>query len=82
MPPFLFLSALIVGALATLFHLFLGKRFSELILYWLVGLAGFWLGQVASFFLHTRILMMGTLHPLEGVLGCLVALFIARWLKM
>jgi len=80
MPPALLFSALVAGISATLLHLFLGNRFSELFLYWLAGLVGFWLGQVASFFLHTHIFMMGTLHPLEGTLGCIAAILLARWL--
>ncbi len=82
MSPPLFLSIVISGLCGGLCHLFWGRRYSELLLLWALGLAGFWLGQLASSFLHTHFLMIGTLHPVEGVLGACALLLLIRWLRI
>ena len=82
MSPPLFLSIVISGLCGVLSHLLWGRRYSELPLFWVLGLAGFWLGQAASSFLHTNFLMIGTLHPVEGILGAWGLLLLVRWLRI
>jgi len=82
MPPSIFLSLVMVSISSVLFHLFLGERLTELALFWLLGLFGFWLGQLLALLLHTRFLMIGTFHPVEGLVGCWLFLFLAKWLKV
>lgn len=78
----MFLSFVMVSISSVLFHLFWGEKLRELVVFWLVGLVGFWLGQLVALFFHTEILMIGILHPVEGIAGCWLLLFIAKWLKV
>jgi hypothetical protein len=79
--------AILVGsALATLwaalFHLLLGRRWIELILYWFISLIGFAVGQSMSDALGFDFVMVGRVHLIEGTLGCWIAMLVARWLKL
>lgn len=82
MSPALFLSVIISGLCAAFGHLLWGRRYRELPLFWLLGLAGFWLGQLASSLLHLNLLVIGTLHPVEGVLGAFAVLLLVKWLRI
>ena len=68
--------------LAALFDLLLGKRWTDLILYWFTGLIGFFVGQAMSSALGLDWSMVGDVHVIEGSVCCLVAMAIARWLKV
>ena len=76
----------VISALATvwamIFHLVAGKRWTDLILYWFVGLIGFAVGQAMADVLGIRWLLLGQVHLIEGSLGCWVAMLVARWLKV
>ncbi|MHB1296774.1 MAG: hypothetical protein ACYC4R_17490 [Anaerolineae bacterium] len=67
---------------AALFHLILGKRLPDLILFWFVGLLGFAIGQAMSELFHMQFLMLGSVHVIQGTLGCWMAMLVARWLKV
>jgi len=47
-----------------------------------VALAGLVLGQFAANALGLRFAMMGEVHVVEGVVLALVAMFVAKWLKL
>ncbi len=80
-PPLVF-SFILVSIYAALFHLWWGKSVKELVLYWVAGLVGFGVGQLAGSSLGFKLLMIGQIYVLEGTLACWLFLFIARWLKM
>jgi len=42
---------------------------------------GFAIGELVGDFLGLDILMIGEIHVLEGTIGSLVLLFLAKWLK-
>ena len=67
--------------LGGVFQLVYGKRFSDLVLYWFVGLIGFFVGQGLADVAGLRLLLLGQVHVLEATLGCAAAMFVARWLK-
>ena len=79
--------AILVGsALATLwaamFHLLLGRRWLDFVLYWFVALIGFAVGQSMASALGFHFVMVGDIHFVEGTVGCWVAMLVARWLKL
>lgn len=67
---------------AALFHLFFGKRLSDLVLYWFVSLLAFAVGQAMADVLGARWLLVGDIHFLESSLACWGGMFVARWLKV
>lgn len=77
---------LVSSALATLwaamFHLFVGKKLPELVLYWFIGLVGFFVGQAMAEVLNLSWLLVGQVHILEGTCACWIAMLVARWLKV
>jgi hypothetical protein len=80
-PVFLLGSAL-ASLWAALFHVFLGKRLSDLVLFWFAGIMGFFLGQFAADLVGLRLLMLGQVHVVEATAACLLAMAIARWLRV
>lgn len=64
-----------------IFQLAFGKKAVDLVLYWLIGLAGFTLGQIAAEIAGSSILMIGDLHALEASVVCWAAMAIARRLR-
>jgi len=79
-PP-LVLSLIIASAYAAFFNLWQGGSARDLLLYLLACWLGFAIGELAGDFLGLDILMIGQIHVLEGTIGSLVLLFLARWLK-
>jgi hypothetical protein len=67
---------------AAMFHLFLGKNWADLLLYWFVGLVGFAVGQGMAEALRLPWLTVGQVHMIEGTIGCWVAMLVAWWLKL
>jgi hypothetical protein len=67
---------------AALFHLLLGKRWSDLVLSWFIALIGFGVGQAVAQTVGTEWMVVGELHLIEGTFICWLAMLIARWLRM
>jgi uncharacterized membrane protein YjjB (DUF3815 family) len=80
--PALLISSILATVWACFFHLLLGRRLSDLILYWFVGLVGFVVGQAMGQMFGFRWLLAGQVHLIEGTLACWTAMLIARWLKV
>ena len=76
------LSVVLATILAALFHLWQGVKARELLLYWPVALLGFLLGQAVANLMGNTFAMIGEVHLMEGAGLALVALFIAKWLKL
>jgi len=80
--PVFLLGSVLVTLWGALFHVLLGKRFADLVLYWFVGFIGFFVGQAMADILGFHWLLVGQLHFLEATVSCWLAMLIARWLKV
>ncbi|HHX66356.1 MAG TPA: hypothetical protein GX702_15880 [Chloroflexi bacterium] len=80
--PLFLITSTLATMWAALFHLLLGKRLIDLVLYWFVGLIGFAVGQAMADVLALEWLQVGQVHLIEGTLGCWIAMLVARWLKV
>ena len=79
-PP-LILSLIIASAYAAFFNLWQGGSARDLLIYLLACWLGFAIGELVGDLLGLDILMIGQIHVLEGTVGSLVLLFLAKWLK-
>lgn len=79
-PP-LVLSLIIASAYAAVFNLWQGGSAKDLLIYLVACWLGFGIGELAGDLLDVDILMIGQIHVLEGTVGSLVLLALARWLK-
>ncbi len=77
-----FPSLVLALALASLYSLFffliLGHGWLRLIFYWIVGVAGFFLGQWIATLVGLSIFNIGDLNLVEGTVVCWVGLFAAH----
>lgn len=80
-PPLL-LSLIIASAYAAFFNLWQGGTARDLLRYLVACWLGFAIGELAGDFLGLDILMIGQIHVVEGTLGSLLLLFLAKWLQM
>jgi len=80
--PVILLLLVLATAMSALFHLWQGENSRDLIIYWPAALAGLLLGHFGAEALGLRFAMMGEVHVLEGVLLSLIAMFVAKWLKL
>ncbi|HIQ05381.1 MAG TPA: hypothetical protein EYH31_06750 [Anaerolineae bacterium] len=80
-PP-LVLSVVLALLYAALWHLFRGKTVHQLLVWCLVALLGFGIGQGLGALAHSPLPMVGTLHIAECTGSACVALFVARRLNL
>ena len=80
-PPAIILSALMGGVHGALFYLWKGKTWSDLALFLLVGILGFFVGQLVAHLLQLDVLMMGQVHVIEGALFAWLFMLAIAWLK-
>ncbi len=81
MPPYLLLSVLLGALNGTIFHLWRGKTFRDLIIYFLTGIIGFGVGQFLGGLLGFDFFQLGSVHIIEATLASWAGLFLIRWLK-
>jgi len=79
--PVFILGSTLASISSALFHLFFGRRALELVLYWFVGLLGFFAGQLAGEIIGLDWLMIGQVHLVEATVTCWATLFVVRWLR-
>jgi len=79
-PP-LILSLIIASAYAAFFNLWQGGSARDLLIYLLACWLGFAIGELVGDFLGLDILMIGQIRVLEGTIGSLLLLFLAKWLQ-
>ena len=82
MPPYLLLSLLLGAIYGTLFYLWRGKNFRDLLIYFLTGIAGFLLGQGLGNLLAFNYGLIGPLHVVEATIVGWGSLFLIEWLKI
>ncbi len=76
--PSLVLALALASLYSLLFFLILGHGWLRLIFYWIVGVAGFFLGQWIATLVGLSIFNIGDLNLVEGTVVCWVGLFAAR----
>ena len=79
-PPMV-LSLIVASAYAAIFNLWQGGSAKDLLIYLVACWLGFGIGELAGDLLDVDILMIGQIHLLEGTVGSLVLLVLAKWLK-
>jgi uncharacterized membrane protein YjjP (DUF1212 family) len=76
--PSLVLAFVIASMLGLGFYLVFGRGWLRLVIYWLVAVVGFFIGQILSTLLHFSLLPIGSVNLVEGTVVCLIALFVTR----
>ncbi len=81
------LPALLFGALLStlygaIFHLILGGRAGRLLLFLILGWAGFWAGQLLGVALHWTLGSIGPLHLALASAGSVIFLLLGFWLSL
>jgi hypothetical protein len=79
-PP-LVLSLIIASAYAAIFTLWQRASARDLLIYLLACWLGFAIGELIGDVVGLDILMIGQIHVVEGTLGSILLLFLAKWLK-
>ena len=82
MTPSLIVYLLPPAIYALLFHFFWGRGYGQMLLYLAASIVGFAIGVLVARFLHSSWLSLGDVPVLEGSLGALAALLLARRLLM
>ncbi|GEM_PF-5187366 len=63
---------------ALLFHFFVGRGYGQLVLYLLAAILGFYLATALASILQMQWVSLGGVQLIQGLLGALVALLLAR----
>jgi hypothetical protein len=80
--PAVVLSLIIASLCAALFFVWRGKTLRQLAVYWVVSLAGFFIGQWLAGALGLRLLVIGQVHIIEGIACAGGALFLVKFARM
>ncbi|MBN1887743.1 MAG: hypothetical protein JW850_07120 [Thermoflexales bacterium] len=80
--PGIIMSALMATLCGAAFHVWRGGGYARLLLYLLAAWAGFALGQLAAWLSGWQFVVIGQVHLLAGIVGCLVLLVLTSWLKL
>ena len=80
-PPAIVLSVVIGGIYGALFYLWKGKSWSDLALFIIVAILGFFVGQLIAFLLQLNVLKLGQVHFIEGTLFAWLFMLAIAWLK-
>ena len=75
-PAFVF-SAIISTGVGLAYHLWRGGGLRRMLLFVIAAWSGFAIGQVIGSLLGWRLLVVGEVHLVEGIIGSLLALVIA-----
>lgn len=76
--PALLLGLLLSTTYAALFHLWGGRNLRDLLIYWLAAIVGFAAGHAIGALTQISLLQIGQLHVVEGTIGAIAALIVAR----
>jgi len=80
-PPSIVLAIVIGFIYGALFYLWKGKTWSDLALFIVVGILGFFVGQLVAFVLGLDVLRLGQVHLIEGTLLAWLFMLAIAWLK-
>jgi hypothetical protein len=76
--PSLVLSLVVASLIGLVFFLVFGHGWLRLAVYWLVALAGFFLGQTVTQLVGFSLFPIGSVNLLEATITCLIALALTR----
>ena len=76
--PSLTLCIIIASLIGLVFFLVFGKGWLRLVVYWVVALAGFFVGQIIASLLSFSLFPIGSVNVVEASITCLIALFVTR----
>jgi len=79
--PAILLSVILASIPAALFQVWKGRSTVDMLIYEVAGLLGFAVGQALAVVAGWDFLMIGQVHPVEGIVGSVAVLFLAWWLK-
>jgi uncharacterized membrane protein YfcA len=82
MAPYILLSFLLGAVYGALFHLWRGKNLRDLVIYFLTGVMGFFLGQGLGNLIGFDLFLIGPLHVAEATTISWGSLFLIQWLKV
>ena len=80
--PSVLLGILMAAVLGCAFHFWRGGGFKWLVLYNLLAISGFWLGQLFGSLLNIKLLRLGPINLGVCLIGTLAFLFGGYWLSM
>ncbi len=80
--PTLFLGLVLATLYGALFHLWRGGHVGRLVLYLILSLIGFWIGQFIGNLLSISFDTIGQLHVVSATLGSLIFLVVGYWLSL
>ncbi len=78
----LLLGIIISVLLGAIFHLWRGGKAGRLLLYLILSIIGFWIGNWIANQLKWDFDKLGQLHLAFGVIGSLLVLFLGYWLSL
>lgn len=76
--PALILAFVISSLIGLGFYLVFGHGWLRLVVYWLVAVIGFFVGQIIATLANFSLLPIGAVNLVEATATCLIALFITR----
>lgn len=76
------MSVLLATFCGAAFHTWRGGGYARLLAYLLAAWAGFALGQLVAWLAGWHLLVIGQVHLLEGLLGCLILLVLTSWIRL
>jgi hypothetical protein len=76
--PSIALSFVIASLIGLAFYLLFGRGWLRLVVYWLVALVGFFIGQIITTLLSFSLFPIGSTNLIEATVTCLIALFVMR----
>ena len=80
--PSLVFSLLLASLYGAVFHFVWGKRWRDLVLYWVVAIIGFAIGHAVFDFLGLSVYKIGQVRVVESSIASWACLFVARWLNV
>lgn len=76
--PSIVLAFVIASIIGLGFFLVFGRGWLRLAVYWVVAVAGFFIGQIIATLFQFSLVPIGAVNLLEGAVTCLIALFLTR----
>jgi hypothetical protein len=76
--PSIALGLVIASLIGISFYLLFGKGWLRLGVYWLVAVAGFFVGQTVATLFSFSLFAIGSVNLVEATATCLIALFVTR----
>jgi hypothetical protein len=76
--PSLALSFVVATIIGLVWYMMFGRGWLQLGVFWLVGLAGFFIGQLIGMLLSFSLFPIGSVNLVEGIITAIIALALVR----